>query len=79
VLPILQKIQKDIADFRRSSEAKANDMAENIIEMKDDVAQIKRDTLMHLGLTTKYRVEFEELRGEVDDLKARVAALESRS
>ena len=41
VMPALLKIQRDIADFREVSEAKANDLAENIHTVKDDVAELR--------------------------------------
>lgn len=52
VLPFLQKIQKDIADFRKSIESKVNDVAENVLEVHETVSNIQRDMLMQLGLTT---------------------------
>lgn len=86
VLPILVKIQDDIAKgFKRidnrfnAIEAKVNDIAEGVLDARTDIADTRRDMLMHLGLTTKHRVDFEELREEMADLKSRIAALEARS
>jgi polyhydroxyalkanoate synthesis regulator phasin len=86
VMPILVKIQDDIdkgfkrADNRFSAlDAKVNDIAENTLEIREDIADLRRDILMHLGLTTKHRSDFENLREEVTNLKTRIAALEARS
>lgn len=79
ILPVLKKIQKELTEFRRSSEAKANDIAENVLDIKENISEIQHDMLMHLGLTTKHRADFEVLREEVADLKSRIAALEARS
>jgi hypothetical protein len=64
IMPILRKIQEDISSVRkdtRALQAKVNDMAENILELKADMAEMKQVTLMHLALTTKHRVGCEEL------------------
>lgn len=86
VLPILAKIQDEIAKgFKRidnrfsALEAKVNDIAESVIDARGEIADVRRDMLMHLGLTTKHRADFEELREDVADLKSRIAALEARS
>ena len=79
ILPILKKIQRELSDFRLSSEAKINDIAENLLDMKEDISTIQRDMLMHLGLTTRHRADFEDLREEVAEIKSRIAALEARS
>ena len=85
VLPVLVKIQDDIAKgFKRidnrfgALDAKINDIAESVLDARSEIAETRRDMLMHLGLTTKHRVDFEELREEVADLKSRIAALEAR-
>ena len=86
ILPILVKIQDDMAkgferiDSRFSAlEAKVNDIAESLLDARTEIADTRRDMLMHLGLTTKHRADFEELREQVADLKTRIAALEARS
>ena len=86
VMPVLVKIQDDMAKgFKRvdnrltALEAKVNDIAETTLETREDIAGMRRDLLMRLGLTTKHRSDFEVLREEVADLKTRMAALEARS
>ena len=86
VMPVLQKIQKDIsdsrkdvADFRKSIEAKVNDVAKNLFDVKEEAIDMRRDTLMHLGMTAKQRVDFDDLRAEVAEVKKRLVALEARS
>jgi FtsZ-binding cell division protein ZapB len=86
VLPILQKIQQDVGEgFRKSDvefkrlDAKLNDVAETVTEIQQDISEIRRENLMHLGLTTRHRMAYDDLRVEIDDLKSRLATLESRS
>jgi chromosome segregation ATPase len=86
VLPLLAKIQDEIAKgFKRvdsrftAIEAKVNDIAESLLDARSEIAGTRRDMLMHLGLTTKHRADFEELREEVADLKSRIAVLEAQS
>jgi hypothetical protein len=47
--------------------------------VKEEVIDMRRDTLMHLGMTAKQRVDFDDLRAEVADVKKRLVALEARS
>ena len=85
VLPILQKMQKDLSDFRRSNDskfasldAKVNDLSEHVLDIKNDISEIRKDNLVHLGLTAKHRLDFEELRDDMIDVKHRLDALEGR-
>jgi polyhydroxyalkanoate synthesis regulator phasin len=82
VMPLLMKIQQKMSAGRKDTkalQAKVNDIADTALEIREDIADMRRDTLMHLGLTTKHRSDFEALREEVADLKTRIAALEARS
>jgi ubiquinone biosynthesis protein UbiJ len=85
VLPILQKIQQEVSEgFRKSDtefkrlDAKLNDVAEAVTEIQQDVSEIRRDNLMHLGLTARQRVDFDDLKDDVQALKTRLAALEAK-
>lgn len=86
VLPILARIQSDLSDLWRDMasgfnrlETKVNVVAEAVAGLRVDVAEIRKETLLHLGLTARYRIDFEELKKDVKALKSRVAALESQS
>jgi hypothetical protein len=79
VMPVLQRIQKDIADFRKSSEAKANDTATAVLAQGEKLDEIESLITYHLGLTTQNIHDIKTFRAEFKDLKARVAALERRS
>lgn len=82
VLSILKNIQQDISADRQDMKAlraKVNDIAENLIDTRTDIADIRREILMHLGLTTRHRVDFESLLEEVSEIKSRLATLEARS
>jgi hypothetical protein len=52
VMPVLQRIQKDIADFRKSSEAKANDTAAAVLAQGEKLDEIESLITYHLGLTS---------------------------
>jgi|GEM_PF-6316684 len=82
VLPMLQKIQADVAAIRkeqRSAQEREIHLVDATMETRDMVAEMRKDNLLHLGLTTKHRLEFEALRTDMENLMMRVAALESRS
>ena len=82
VLSILKNIQQDISADRQDMKAlraKVNDIAENLIDTRTEIADIRREILMHLGLTTRHRVDFESLLEEVSEIKSRLATLEARS
>ena len=79
VMPVLKKIQDDLANGFKRVEAKINDVAENLLELKEDVSTMNRHMSHHMGVTMQHRSDFEDLRAEVADLKTRMAALEQRS
>ena len=86
ILPVLKKIQEDITNGFRETNAnfkrvdtKLNIVVDAVAELQGDVVQIRKDSLIHLGLTTRHRLAFEELQGEVKSLSSRIAALEARS
>jgi outer membrane murein-binding lipoprotein Lpp len=82
VLPVLKRIQEDVAAIRKEQKAAKErqiELTEAVLETRDTVSEVRKDNMLHLGLTTKHRLEFEELRDEMKTLQARVAALESRS
>ena len=53
VVPMLIKIQQDISAGRKDTkalQAKVNDIAETALEIREDIADTRRDMLMHLGM-----------------------------
>mgnify|MGYP001374606118 CR=1 FL=1 len=82
ILPILNRIQDDIAIVRKEQQAAKERLiaiTDAVLNTQDEVSEIRKDNLRHLGLTTKHHMEFEDLLEEVKSLKVRVSALESRS
>ena len=93
VLPVLKKIQNDVsngfcetnAKFKRIDghlmriDTKLNIVVDAVAELQDDVSKIQKDNLIHLNLTTRHHLEFEELWDEVKTLSSRLAVLEARS
>lgn len=81
VLPVLRKIQDELAAIRREQQASKErdiNMTDAIMDTQSNISVMRRDSLMHLGLTTKHRLVAEAMENRVEDLSARVATLESR-
>lgn len=62
VLPILQKITKDLSEFRKSADtkftsldAKMNDLSEHVLDIKSDISEIRKDNVIHPGLTSNLK------------------------
>lgn len=79
IMPVLQKMQKDMSDFRKSVEAKINDLAESLLDVKTDVSTLNRYMSHHMGVTMQHHADFIDLRDVVADLQTRLKALEART
>jgi uncharacterized protein YpuA (DUF1002 family) len=82
VLPILQKIQEEVAAVRKDQRKHTErlvDLTDAVMETQDVLGEMRKDSLIHLGLTTKHRLDVDHLRDEMKKLKDRVAVLEARS
>jgi hypothetical protein len=69
VLPILQKIQKDLSDTRTGLEAKINDIAERQLEQREMLEEMKGFMTFHMGITMQHM-------SDIADIKKRVTVLE---
>ena len=81
VMPVLRKIQDELSAIRKEQQASKErdiNMTDAIMDTQSDVSVMRRDSLMHLGLTTKHRLVAEALEDRVEDLSARVKTLEAR-
>jgi hypothetical protein len=82
ILPILKNIQDRILDVRKEQQSAKERLiviTDAVQEVQDVVTEIRGDNLAHLGLTTKHRMDFENLQRDMAELKSRIAVLESRS
>ena len=82
ILPILKNIQDSVAAVRKEqliAKERLVAIADAVHEVQDVVSEIRGDNLAHLGLTTRHRMDFENLQRDMADLKSRIAVLESRS
>jgi DNA gyrase/topoisomerase IV subunit A len=82
IVPILRNIQEGISEIRKEQQlAKERliDVTDAVFDVQDVVSEMRKDNLVHLGLTTKHRLDFENLQTEMADLRRRLAVLESRS
>ena len=82
ILPVLKNIQESILAIRKEQQS-ANEhliaITDAVHEVQDVVSETRGDNLVHLGLTTRHRMDFEKLQGDMAELKSRIAVLESRS
>jgi hypothetical protein len=81
VMPVLRKIQDELSAIRKEQQASKErdiNMGDAIMDTQSDIAVMRRDSLIHLGLTTKHRLVAEALEERVEDLSARVKMLEAR-
>jgi chromosome segregation ATPase len=78
VMPMLQKMQQDMATNFKRLDARTATNAEDMAEVKDDLDTIKGYITYHMGLTTQNQSDIADLRKDVSDLKKRMAMLEGR-
>ncbi|MGL5114925.1 MAG: hypothetical protein ACRC7C_06325 [Beijerinckiaceae bacterium] len=79
VMPMLQKMQLDMATNFRRIDGKITNISENVAEMKDELDTIKGYITFSMGLTTQHQSAIADFRKEMADMKRRLAELESRS
>ncbi len=82
ILPVLKNIQDNLSGVRKEQQLAKERLimiTDAVHEVQDVVSEIRGDNLAHLGLTTKHRMDFENLQRDLADLKTRIAVLESRS
>jgi hypothetical protein len=78
VLPILQRIQSDLSDARRSLEAKINNVAEMTLHNSEKLEAIEGYVTYQMGMTTQNQADVEALKKEIMGIKKRLDALESQ-
>ena len=72
VLPILRRIQADIADSRR-------ELGETLADQGERLESIESYLTYELGLTTRAKADIKSFKAEMKAIKRRVAALERSS
>lgn len=77
VMPILRKIQDEIAGTRRSLEAKINDVGETTLKVAERLDKVEAYLTYSLGTISRQGVDLEELVAWKREVDARVAALET--
>ena len=78
VMPILQKIQKELSDFRKASEAKANNMAETLLDQGKKLDEIESLLTYHLGLTTQHGFSIKNIEANIQAMELRLTDVEKR-
>jgi len=76
VLPILRRIQADIADTRRELSRKIDSNTETLAGHGERLESIEGYLIYELGLTTHARADIQAIQAEMKSLKRRLAALE---
>jgi hypothetical protein len=78
VMPILRKIQNDIAMGFNRVDAQMKEMNETLLDHGDRLRKIEANTAFHRGMTLQHQFELDTLRQDVDGLKSRLAVLEEK-
>jgi DNA gyrase/topoisomerase IV subunit A len=82
VLPVLRNIQSSILDVHKeqqSAKERLIQVADAVMDVQDAISEMRKDNLAHLGLTTRHRLDFENLQKDLAEIKRRISVLESRS
>jgi hypothetical protein len=82
ILPVMRTIQDNIAEVRKEQQAAKErqiQITDVVLDTQDTVSEMRKDNLAHLGLTTRHRMDFENLQKDLAELKRRISVLESRS
>jgi uncharacterized alpha-E superfamily protein len=75
ILPILQRIQADLADLKRDHTAHREETSQNT----ETLEAIQRYFVYQLGMTTKNEADIETIQTQIKTMEERIAALEARS
>jgi hypothetical protein len=78
IVPILQRIQADIADSKRDLGSRLDSVTETLSHHSEKLEAIEGYLTYGLGLTARNSADIETLKSEIDDIRKRVDALERR-
>ena len=81
IMPILQRIQADIADIRRVQDDHTNrltEMGEALTQHTRQLNEMNGYMSFSLSIITRHTGENEAVRGELDAIKRRLARLEAQ-
>jgi hypothetical protein len=78
IIPILQRIQPDIADAKRDLDRKIDANTATLADHGEKLETIEGYLTYGLGLTTRHAADIEALKAEIVSIKKRVEALERR-
>ncbi len=72
IMPMLQRIQSDVADFRRDMA----DVKRALASQTDKLSEMNGYLSFNLGITSRHTFEIDALRKEGEAIKDRLRALE---
>jgi hypothetical protein len=76
IVPILQRIQSDLADTKRELGRKIDANTETLAEHGEKLEAIEGYLTYGLGLTSRHAADIESLKAEIAAIKKRVDTLE---
>ena len=79
VMPVLIKIQKELSDFRRSSDAKMIGLSEKLLEQGEKLDDIESKLVYHLGITASHVHDIQSVQSRLKTLEKRIGELDKQS
>jgi len=70
VLPILETIQQDIADFRRSMSEELTQIKDKLTEHDERFAALHSIMTFHMGVTFQHQYQLEHIDADIKALKS---------
>ena len=78
MMPILQRIQADLAETKRDLGAKIDKLAEQVSAATVTLEAIQRYFIYQLGMTSRNEADIEHIHEEIKAMVAQISVLEAR-
>ncbi|KPL51343.1 hypothetical protein ABB55_03135 [Prosthecomicrobium hirschii] len=72
ILPVLQKIQADLANFRRETKAELVEVKEMLLEQGDKVDVLNSYVTVSLGHVSRHEIDIDEIRKRLTAVEAKL-------
>jgi hypothetical protein len=76
IMPILQGIQADIAEIKRSQAVRFDSIDKTLADHTEKLREMNGYLSFNLGITVRHTSEIDAMRVELDAIKRRLSALE---
>jgi hypothetical protein len=77
VMPLLQKMQTEAAEFWRETKSVLGDHSARLNELNEKFDNLSGYITYQMGMTARNGVDIEDVRKQLKDLSTRVSALEA--